>query len=67
MLLEVPVLEFYSLQKREGTQELKTLGLTGLIQEMGPMILNFADMAAVLTELDLLISADTTIVHFAGL
>ena len=42
------------------------MDLTDLIQDMGPMILDFADMAAVLTELDLLISADTAIAHLAG-
>ena len=65
-MLEVPGIEFYSLQKGESAQELETLGLTGLIRDMGPMILDFADTAAIINELDLLISADTAIVHLAG-
>lgn len=65
-LLETPGVQFYSLQKGPQAKKLKIQGLEFLIQNLDPHIQDFADTAAVLNELDLLISADTAIVHLAG-
>lgn len=65
-LFEMPGIEFYSLQKGEAVQELETLGLNGLIENLAPLIHDFADTAQLIIELDLLITADTAVVHLAG-
>ena len=65
-LLELPHIQFYSLQKGPQLKELEALGLNLLIEDLSPQIQDFADTAAILNELDILISADTAIVHLAG-
>jgi len=64
--LEIPGIEFYSLQKGEAVQELETLGLNGLVENLAPLIHDFADTAQLINELDLLITADTAMVHLVG-
>lgn len=56
-LLSIPGLSFYSLQIPRATAEL--IDLTEHVSD-------FADTAALLTELDLIISVDTAVAHLAG-
>lgn len=55
---------FVALQKGPAAAEPCPTGLIAL--DLGPMLVDFADTAAVLTQLDLLIAVDTSIVHLAG-
>ncbi len=65
-LLALPNITWVSLQKGPQTQQLKQLGFDCLLEDWGSRVQDFADTAAVLEELDLLITADTAIVHLAG-
>jgi tetratricopeptide (TPR) repeat protein/precorrin-6B methylase 2 len=60
----VPAIAYFALQK--GTEGLKGVppGLT--IQPMGPELNDLADTAAVIEQLDLVISVDTSVAHLAG-
>lgn len=59
-LLSVPGARFYSLQL--GTQE----SLPAQVTDLGAHIDDFADSAAIIEQLDLLITVDTAIAHTAG-
>jgi tetratricopeptide (TPR) repeat protein len=65
-LLAVPGIEFVALQKdlRSGDEEI--LRSHPKVAYVGSEIEDFTDTAAVLSQLDLLISSDTSVVHLAG-
>jgi Flp pilus assembly protein TadD len=63
-LWDVPGVSFLSLQK--GVDENLAPMADQPIAQLGPQIGDFADTAAILSEIDLLISSDTAIVHLAG-
>jgi FkbM family methyltransferase len=65
-LLDIPGIAFYSLQKGAKAQELTELNLTGKIQDIGEKINDFADTAAAIDQLDLVICVDTSVAHLAG-
>lgn len=65
-LFEVPGTTFFSLQLAEPAAEIDATGAGSLIFDLRPYIRDFADSAAVLMNLDLMISVDTSIVHLAG-
>ncbi len=58
--------EFYSFQKGPAVQDLKASGFETLVHNLNAVIQDFADTAQYLKQMDLLISADTAIVHLAG-
>jgi tetratricopeptide (TPR) repeat protein len=60
-LFEVPGLHFFSLQK-DGPRMPPALPLTDLMSEMS----DFADTAALIANLDLVISVDTAVLHLAA-
>ena len=64
-LFDVPGIDFFSLQVGAGKDELKK-AKTGLITDLTDNILDFADTASILSQLDLLISVDTSVLHLAG-
>lgn len=64
-LLSVPDVQFVSLQKGEAVEQLKALGGDNVL-ELGSQMNDFSDTAAVIKNLDLLISVDTAVVHLAG-
>jgi tetratricopeptide (TPR) repeat protein len=65
-LLALPGVTFVSLQKGEiAAAEIAALNLPDLI-DIAPDLHDFADTAAALTALDLLITVDTAVAHLAG-
>ena len=65
-LAGIPGVSFYALQVGEGAEQAASppagLGLT----DLGREVRSFADSAAILANLDLVISADTAVAHLAG-
>jgi tetratricopeptide (TPR) repeat protein len=59
-------IELYSLQVNVPDPNLALLGEIGLIHDMAPMITDFADTAAIMKELDCIVTVDTAIAHLAG-
>jgi tetratricopeptide (TPR) repeat protein len=65
-LLDVPDVAYYSLQVGPGAEELDELGLGNEILDLRPLIADFADTAALVDQLDLVIAVDTAVAHVAG-
>lgn len=65
-LLDLPKVRFIGLQKGDGAEQPKKLGADALVPNIGERMRDFADTAAILQQLDLVISVDTSIVHLAG-
>ncbi|WP_321494917.1 tetratricopeptide repeat-containing glycosyltransferase family protein [uncultured Desulfobacter sp.] len=57
---------FYSLQKEKHEKWTNMEGLTLFEKDLGPEISDFADTAAIIENMDLVISVDTSVVHLAG-
>ena len=64
-LLDVPGASFFSLQVGEAAAELTRLP-AGSVRDLSPAIADFADTAAAIANLDLIISVDTAVAHLAG-
>jgi hypothetical protein len=60
--LDVEGIDFYSLQKGEPGKEARGKKIIDYMDEVG----DFADTAAIIANLDLVISADTSVAHLAG-
>lgn len=56
----------FSLQYGPRSKDIVLHGLGSMICDVTPLIKNFCDTAAILEQLDLLISVDTSVVHLAG-
>ncbi|NET16306.1 MAG: glycosyltransferase family 9 protein, partial [Okeania sp. SIO1H6] len=65
-ILQVPGVKFHSLQKGERTQELTKISANIQIEDMSSQLNNYADTAAVIDRLDLVITVDTSVAHLAG-
>ena len=65
-LWSVSGVTFISLQKGQGEEEAATPPAGQPILHLGSDIVDFADTAAILSQLDLVISIDTAIAHLAG-
>lgn len=65
-LMEVPDTQFYSLQQGPASAELTAAGAQGFVFDLGAHLTDFAETAAVLNELDLVIMTDSSVVHLAG-
>ncbi len=65
-LTNVNDVEFFSLQVGSPAQELRSEGLAHRIRDLSPFLTDFAETAAALSCMDLLISADTAVAHLAG-
>lgn len=65
-LLGVPGVSIYSLQKGPREADIREHGCEALVMNLGPRLGDFADTAAVLEQLDLVITVDTAVAHLAG-
>jgi hypothetical protein len=65
-LASVPGVKLWSLQKGEGEGDIQTLGAEGLIQDTMRSCKDWADTAALVESLDLVIAVDTAVAHLAG-
>ncbi|MDT9341801.1 TIGR03032 family protein, partial [Trichodesmium erythraeum 21-75] len=65
-ILQVPGVKFYSLQKGENRQELTQVPSNIQIEDLSYQLNNYADTAAVIEQLDLVITVDTSVAHLAG-
>jgi tetratricopeptide (TPR) repeat protein len=64
-ILQLPF-EFHSLQKEIRSEDMETLSLFKDIQLHQDELIDFSDTAALINEMDLVISVDTSIAHLAG-
>lgn len=64
-LFELQNIQFYTLQRDEGAEELELAKDYNLI-DLGATFENFADTAAAIENLDLVICNDTSVAHLAG-
>lgn len=65
-LLNIPGVQFYSLQKDNGPEEIEKHSAARLITDAGSGLTSFSETARVMDGLDLIISSDTAIAHLAG-
>ncbi|MBF0622434.1 MAG: glycosyltransferase family protein [Magnetococcales bacterium] len=65
-LLTQPGVSFFSLQKGMPTESIKDLPAELTLHDLDAQLTDFTETAAVLSNLDLLISTDTAVVHLAG-
>lgn len=65
-LLETPGIAFYSLQVGSRAQDLAALPASLQVQDLSGQLRDFTDTAAVIAELDLVITIDTSVAHLAG-
>jgi tetratricopeptide (TPR) repeat protein len=63
---EVPNVAFFGLQKGPAEVQSKNPPPGMDFTDLGPFIRDFTDTSAILENLDLLISIDTSVIHFAG-
>ena len=64
-LLEVPGVAFYSLQVGARASDLAWLP-AGQVVDLAPELKNYAETAAAMANLDLVLAVDTSVVHLAG-
>ncbi|MEW6346968.1 MAG: tetratricopeptide repeat-containing glycosyltransferase family protein [Pseudomonadota bacterium] len=62
----LPGVQLYSLQKGPRTKELTSLPRGGPIIDLAPYLDDFADTAAAISQLDLVIMTDSAVAHLAG-
>jgi tetratricopeptide (TPR) repeat protein len=65
-LWEIPGIAFVSLQKGQGEEQALRAQALGRLVHLGSDIDNFADTAAIVEQLDLVICVDTAVAHLAG-
>ncbi len=65
-LLDLPNIRFIGLQKGNGADQPEKFGADALLPNIGERMRDFGDTAGILEQLDLVVSADTSVVHLAG-
>ncbi len=65
-LLGDPRFAAWSLQLGPRAADIRTMGADALIRDLGPRLSDFAETAAILKKVDLLLTVDTAIAHLAG-
>jgi tetratricopeptide (TPR) repeat protein/ADP-heptose:LPS heptosyltransferase len=64
--LDLQGARFYSLQKDKPAEQIAALGLAERITDFMDEVVDFADTAAIVQNLDLVITVDTSVAHLAG-
>ena len=65
-LIGLPNVSLYSLQIGPRAADLDAFGFRGLITDLAPLLKDFADTAAAMERLDLVVSIDSAVAHLAG-
>lgn len=65
-LAEIPGVQLYSLQKGEREADLDAAGARGLVIDAGAQVEDFADTAALIEGLDLVVMTDSAVAHLTG-
>jgi len=65
-LLGVPGVRLFSLQVGPRAQDIAADGRIGPITDLAPHLDDFADTAAAISQLDLVVTVDTSVAHLAG-
>ncbi|MGB0563549.1 MAG: tetratricopeptide repeat protein, partial [Spirulinaceae cyanobacterium] len=65
-LLEIPQVQFYSLQVGDRASELQQLPVNLTVKDLRPLIQDYGDTANLIKQLDLVITVDTSVAHLAG-
>lgn len=65
-LFNIPNIQFYSLQMGPGAAQIDACGLREHLIDLMPEVKSFEDTGAIIENLDLVISVDTSVVHLAG-
>ena len=65
-LLSIPGIQFISLHKEVRSEHMKLLQALPQITHFGPELGDFTDTAAVISQVDLVIGSDTSVIHLAG-
>jgi tetratricopeptide (TPR) repeat protein len=65
-ILTIPEISFYSLQRGEHRKDLTDLPPHIQVQDLGPQLGDFGDLAVIIDQLDLVITVDTSVAHVAG-
>ena len=65
-LLDIPKIALLSLQKGPRARDLEASGVSALFSNLDKRLTSLADTAAVIEQLDLVITCDTSIAHLAG-
>jgi tetratricopeptide (TPR) repeat protein len=63
---QIKAVQFYSLQVGESNKDLNQLQFVNPIIEVGSQVKDFAETAAIINKLDLIICVDTSVAHLAG-
>lgn len=66
VLAAIPGVRLFSLQKGPAAEQLSSVAHGMEIVDLGPELQDFADTAAAIMELDLVVSVDTALVHLVG-
>jgi tetratricopeptide (TPR) repeat protein len=64
--LDIPGISFYSLQVGHNAADINQLDKKYRIQDLSSEVKDFADTAALVAQMDLVISVDTAVIHLAG-
>jgi hypothetical protein len=65
-LAELPDVQLFSLQKGPRPVELAEAGAGTLVVDLAPLLDDFADTAAAIDGLDLVVMTDSAVAHLAG-
>lgn len=65
-LFQVPGIALYSLQVGERVQDLHAAGMAGMVRDMSPWIRDAMDTAALIRELDIVITVESFVGHLCG-
>ena len=65
-ILGIPGLQLFSLERGAGAGDIAKLGLQPLVESAGASLMDVADLAGVIDQLDLIICVDSPAAHVAG-